>query len=591
MKYCYLETLLSRHKHRSTVFHVIAVAVIMLSLKYVLIIQLLTSFHTEVLSSNVINFGVLQVISGEDRIPICAKYVTPHIRLPDSEDDAITYPLTDLSKLDICDIYNSSLNWKWLMSTPSVVAFTWDNCSVVDAAALVQEFGGKGLLVVAPTIMTQLPSVYEMRNSNDNISIPSALISRNSYRQIQALGGKISVKEYVPQDSFFMDFSFFIMWLVTLITISLGTCWDTCILTPLNRDHTQNYGMGDQHSPNSKNQDVHNPPVQEANKEQVPLSQNAESTKTGNIQDKMQAEDMQLTVAEANRRLGFSILKLVIVIIIMSTFITMLYFFYDYAVYAIMALFALLGISGMFWFLSTFKVLIPFQYSLHCGKFQFEIRQLFILLMCFGFITAWLVTRKESYSWVFQDLLVIFIAMRCISTLHMYNFKVCLVMMLLFFLYTTFLVYGTPPLTPDNKSVMMSLAAGGMADDGTYREHVPMSLRIPSVSPNLLATCIHRDAVIGLIDIVIPGSTVAYSFKFGEKMGKIQCLIYFFGAILATGTGIIFAFIAMYSTNHPQPTLLFITPCLLAAVVIISLCRKEFKRFWEGDEYKVGNES
>lgn len=43
----------------------------------------------------------------------------------------------------------------------------------------------------------------------------------------------------------------------------------------------------------------------------------------------------------------------------------------------------------------------------------------------------------------------------------------------------------------------------------------------------------------------------------------------------------------MNATDHAQPALLYITPCVLVAAVIVSAARKELLQFWNG-KVKVG---
>jgi len=138
-------------------------------------------------------------------------------------------------------------------------------------------------------------------------------------------------------------------------------------------------------------------------------------------------------------------------------------------------------------------------------------------------------------------------------------------------------------MTPDNQSVMVSLAVGGIQDSGVYKEMVPMSIRFPSLTYDPLAVCgMHRDLAVTLIDIVIPGAVVAYCFNFGKQMGLVPCLIYFLGALSAQGFGLIVSFIAMHALKHGQPALLYIAPCVLLVIIIISLARQEFISFWNG---------
>jgi len=77
----------------------------------------------------------------------------------------------------------------------------------------------------------------------------------------------------------------------------------------------------------------------------------------------------------------------------------------------------------MYWCLCTFKYCIPIKLGFSLRNHYIEIREIFILLCCIGLVIAWILLRQESYSWVFQDILAMFAAIRCISKLQLYNLK------------------------------------------------------------------------------------------------------------------------------------------------------------------------
>eukprot|EP01023_Acetabularia_acetabulum_P067623 TRINITY_DN9362_c0_g1_i2.p2 TRINITY_DN9362_c0_g1~~TRINITY_DN9362_c0_g1_i2.p2 ORF type:complete len:245 (-),score=54.25 TRINITY_DN9362_c0_g1_i2:47-781(-) len=59
---------------------------------------------------------------------------------------------------------------------------------------------------------------------------------------------------------------------------------------------------------------------------------------------------------------------------------------------------------------------------------------------------------------------------------------------------------------------------------------------------------------------------------------------YFAAVMIAYNVGLVMAFVANSVTGLGQPALLYLVPCTLIAVILLSLSRKEFKRIWMFDD-------
>lgn len=52
---------------------------------------------------------------------------------------------------------------------------------------------------------------------------------------------------------------------------------------------------------------------------------------------------------------------------------------------------------------------------------------------------------------------------------------------------------------------------------------------------------------------------------------------------VAYGIGLLITYGALYVMSRAQPALLYLVPSTLLSVALLSLCRKEFKHFWNGE--------
>ncbi|GAB6021606.1 Signal peptide peptidase-like 2A, variant 2 [Chamberlinius hualienensis] len=513
-------------------------------------------------------FGFIEGISGGRKSKTCATFANPEFVSAKNENDAEYYPLRDwTSSTENCENFLNQSRSYLTEHSPidsRIVAFNFYNCSLIEAALAVQRLGGKGMVLVAQFTVMRQPSSEVMKQ--EGVVIPTAIISSRSFKTIQTLGNVISVKEYLPPRAFYMDYAPFIIWLISMLSLTLGTFWNQYIHLPLNRSSEENINYEVNGNGTDKNSEE-----TKANKEK----------KVEKIVEDV--DDAKITARERNKRFGMTLIKLVILLMVLTAIQVLLYYFFEVTIYVVYALFFLITVPSAMGLLSTFKFLLPcLAFELNCGKRSVDLRQIFIFCLAVGMFTTWVVLRMESYAWILQDTLIVIAVVRTMGQIHIYDLKTYAVSFVLLAIYFTFIIFGTAVMTPEGKSILeVAIVGKGGPEANVDREKMPMTLKVPQITNDPISYCLHRESAVSLIDIIVPGGLVSFCYRFGCKMGGR--FGYFFVSISGFGVGLIVTFIVQFMTRHPQPALLYITPFMFGGIAIYSFIRKELADIWNGE--------
>lgn len=187
-------------------------------------------------------------------------------------------------------------------------------------------------------------------------------------------------------------------------------------------------------------------------------------------------------------------------------------------------------------------------------------------------------------NWMISDILGINFAVFGINHTRISSFRVAFILLVGLFFYDIYFVFGT--------KVMVTVATG---------LDIPIKILIPR-SPAIYASNVFVDlyevltdsrhwdtpmSILGLGDIVIPGAFVALClrydlFKHHEANGKsfhhLQSYPkpYFVVSIISYFIGLLLTVSVLYVYQVGQPALLYIVPCLILGVSLLSLIRGEF---------------
>lgn len=187
-------------------------------------------------------------------------------------------------------------------------------------------------------------------------------------------------------------------------------------------------------------------------------------------------------------------------------------------------------------------------------------------------------------NWMISDILSINFAIFGINHTRISSFRVAFILLVGLFFYDIYFVFGT--------KVMVTVATG---------LDIPIKVLIPR-SPAIYASNVFVDlyevltdsrhwdtpmSILGLGDIVIPGAFVALClrydlFKHHEANRKsfhhLQSYPkpYFVVSIISYFVGLLLTVSVLYVYQVGQPALLYIVPCLILGVSLLSLIRGEF---------------
>ncbi|KAG1681275.1 Signal peptide peptidase-like 2B [Nymphon striatum] len=193
----------------------------------------------------------------------------------------------------------------------------------------------------------------------------------------------------------------------------------------------------------------------------------------------------------------------------------------------------------------------------------------------------WYITRHESYSWIYQDILGFCFIVTALRNIRMPNMKIITFILVLLFVYDIFFVFITPFFMPSRpvyffqtgESVMVKVAMG----DGN--EMLPIALRIPMFDSFSISLC-EQYSMLGFGDMLVPGLVLCYCYGF-DLENEIKKFYFLLTSVFYT-FGLIMAVIASKLMNSGQPALLYIVPSIVIPVIVASLCRNEFKDIWYG---------
>ncbi|XP_022252688.1 signal peptide peptidase-like 2B isoform X1 [Limulus polyphemus] len=513
---------------------------------FYVIITLILTYFKEVGGANY-HYGVLAAESSSESKNFCIMYLEDFLPLPTVKQKEDFRPLLDQSNREFCDTpppeYHPSFEEK-------VVLVRTSNCSVVSQAQVVQNLGGAGLLVTVPE--ENMSAVEGNSSLAQDINITVALISDSSVRQLENLSADVRVLLFAP-DSFNVDFSLFIIWVVAVFTVAVGSCWSGLVKQSLHL------------------------------KETTKLS-GTEIEHHGKPQTPRESEESSMRITP---------ILVAVFVLCMGAMLLLLYFFFDYLVYFIISLFVLASM------VSVYSCLEPCMKRLSigtcrlppvnflCFKGSLEVYQVVVFLFAVALTVSWVIIRKESYSWILQDILGIAFSINMLKSVRLPSLKICTILLVLLFFYDIFFVFITPFLTvffslQKGESVMVEVATGGSS-----QEVLPMVLRVPHFNFDPMSVCYKQYSLLGFGDILVPGLLVAYCHGYDLLVGNRR--VYFITTTVCYGLGLIITFFGLYLMRTPQPALLYLVPATLIPPILLGLVRKELSHIWNGYKY-AGNE-
>lgn len=304
---------------------------------------------------------------------------------------------------------------------------------------------------------------------------------------------------------------------------------------------------------------------------------------------------------------------------VMSSFSLLLMFYLFSSVSQLLTIFtAIASVSSLYFWLLPYITIVRSQLGLadpfvsRCCSKSFTRIQGLLLLLCSGTVAAWLV----SGNWILNNLLGISLCIAFVSHVRLPNIKICAILLICLFGYDIFWVFYSERFFGAN--VMVSVAtqqasnpvhtmANSLSLPGLQLITKKLELPVKIVFPRNLFGGVVPGAsaaeymMLGLGDMAIPGMLLALVLCFDHR--KSRDLInasdlasskghtYIWHAVSGYAIGLISALAAGILTRSPQPALLYLVPCTLGPILVISWMRKELIELWEGTSLNMNDKT
>ncbi|XP_071705924.1 signal peptide peptidase-like 3 [Rutidosis leptorrhynchoides] len=415
------------------------------------------------------------------------------------------------------------------------------DCDYLIKAKVAQAAGATGLVVINDS-----EDIVEMSCSEKtalDISIPVVMISKLAGEVLNKSlsgGSKVELVVYAPESPL-IDPGAAFLWLMAVATVTCASRWSEITKS---EDNSRRY---DELSPK---------PDEEEN------------------------EIVEMNTTSA-----------VVFVITASTFLVLLYFFMSsWFIWVLIVFFCIGAVEGMH---SCLVALVKSKCR-SCGQKQVNVPlfgtttviSLLVFLFCATFAIFWVWTRKESYSWVGQDTLGIFLIIAVLQLAQLPNIKVATVLLCCAFMYDIFWVFISPLFFHD--SVMISVAQG----DSSSGETIPMVLRFPRLFDPWGGY-----SVLGFGDILFPGLLLSFTVRYDKAKKRTWKEGYFVWLAIGYACGLLLTYLALYLMNgHGQPALLYLVPCTLGTCIVLGFVRGDLTELWnynanESKQTLIGEEA
>ncbi|KAJ7957336.1 Signal peptide peptidase-like [Quillaja saponaria] len=447
--------------------------------------------------------------------------------LPSEAENNLRFPAVHPNPLNCCSSSSSK-------SSGSVVLSIRGDCDFLIKADIAQAGGAAALLVIND--QEDLDEMGCSNNKTINIDIPVVMITKSAGEALNkpmAAGSKVEILLYSPNRPV-VDFSVGFLWIMAVGTVICASLWSELTAT---KQTDERYN---ELSPK-------------------------ESSNAGTGKDDSEDEILDINVKGA-----------IVFVISASTFLVLLFFFMSsWFIWVLIVLFCIGGVEGM----HNCIVSLVLRKCQKCGRKTLtlplfgdvSIFSLIVFFCCAAFAVFWAATRKESYSWVGQDILGICLMITVLQIARLPNIKVATVLLCCAFAYDIFWVFISPVFF--NQSVMIAVARG----DNSGGEAIPMLLRIPRLFDPWGGY-----NMIGFGDILFPGLLVSFTFRYDKENNKGVLNGYFLWLVMGYGLGLFLTYLGLYLMNgHGQPALLYLVPCTLGTTVILGTIRGELKDLWD----------
>jgi len=196
-------------------------------------------------------------------------------------------------------------------------------------------------------------------------------------------------------------------------------------------------------------------------------------------------------------------------------------------------------------------------------------------------VLVWLATGH----WFISNSLASALCTVFIGYIRVPNIKTLTYLMLAFFVYDIFWVFGSTYFF--GKNVMETVASQKAENPVNIISH---TLRLPSWGPaeiHIPAKLMWGDHMLGLGDISLPGILISYIYRHEYYSGRsdLRSMKIFQGVMAGYSVGLFVTYIFLTVFRVAQPALLYLVPFTLFPVFVMGSIQKELHVIWHGTKY------
>lgn len=448
--------------------------------------------------------------------------------LPSQASEALRTPAVPANPFNCCANLSSELSNSFALAKRG-------NCTFTAKAVNAQSSGAAGLLIINDD-----EDLYKMvcteNDTSLNVTIPVVMIPKSAgdiFMDSLTSGGRVEVLLYSPNRPV-VDISAIFLMLMAIGTIVCASLWSEIITCEQVDERYKQLTRKDQPNAGMSNR-----------------------------------EDSEKEILEINAK------GAIIFVIAASAFLMLLFYFMSsWFVWLLIVLFCIGATEGM----HVCLVAVISRICRGCGQKTVHLPVLgevlllsvVVLPLCATFAILWAANQHVSYAWIGQDILGVCLMITVLQMARLPNIKVASALLSAAFVYDIFWVFISPLIF--HESVMIAVARG----DNNGGEAIPMLLRIPRFFDPWGGY-----DMIGFGDILFPGLLVAFSYRYDRSNRKGIWNGYFLWMTIGYTLGLFLTYLALYLMDgHGQPALLYLVPCTLGLIVVLSWVRGELHDMW-----------
>ncbi|KAH7959287.1 hypothetical protein HPB49_009919 [Dermacentor silvarum] len=423
---------------------------------------------------------LVKASDGSDAEAYCVLYVPAIKDIAKREADAEYLPLLNVMNDTECDYERRSFEGKVVLmercdntSNDDII----QKAKSVKAAAIVMSYNEKRPIMETSTYIKKLDIMVAFAKNSTGRKIAR-------YEEKHA-NSTVMAKLFTRATA--LDWSFVIIWLIAVGTVTMGAYWSGITQCGLYKQ--------------TANQPVKPNKPRRISRALRRPSEPDRKPRNSSVSVGVPLDHSDFTESMNEMEEEFSVAvspKLIVMFVMhMSVMLLVLYYFYRYLVHFMVIMFAMASavalVSCLEPLVSRINIgtsQVPKQLAA-CCQTRMELRQVALLAFGMSVAAAWfLLRRNDTFGWILQDLLGVAFCINMLKSFHLPNLK-------------------------NRESVMVEVAKGS-----GVKEVLPMVIKFPRIYRSIYSKCFQmKFSILGLGDILAPGKQTGRDDNVFERFG------------------------------------------------------------------------